>query len=129
MKTLRFPKFGSIDKVSDYAEGKAIHVDIDGRSQPVRLTIPYIFSICRIVGIKPLATRYHRTKRGWHITLFMGDESPSLTRNDIVTMQSILGSDPMREALNLMRVRAMRGKRVPKFWKQRWNILYDYKVE
>lgn len=45
---------------------------------------------------------------------------------ELIALQSILGDDPMRSALNLMRERNMKG--VPKFWRMRSNILYDYKV-
>lgn len=44
----------------------------------------------------------------------------------LVAMQAILGSDPMREALNW--VRASDPKQLRGHWAQRWNILYDRKI-
>lgn len=43
-----------------------------------------------------------------------------------VCVESILGDDPMRAAMNFARARNAR--RMPAFWRQRWNIFYDYKV-
>lgn len=63
--------------------------------------------------------RYDRTRRGWHVVIKIGRElEPAV----IVAAQTILGSDPHREAFNLMRVQQL--DTVPAFWKKRFNVLY-----
>jgi hypothetical protein len=123
---LRFEKFGHIDRVSDIPEGYAAHMDYDNPEGPP--SVPSLHSILRVIGSSANAISYSRTRRGWHITIILSER---LTRAELVALQSILGSDSMRESLNLMRCIQIRlsGKRLPKFWQQRWNILYDYKAK
>jgi hypothetical protein len=70
------------------------------------------------------AISYGRTKRGWHIGIL---HSSNLRPVERVALEAILGDDPMRAAMNFARAR--NEKRMPKFWKQRWNIFYSYKLE
>jgi hypothetical protein len=69
------------------------------------------------------AIRYSKSKRGWHVAVLLREKISPMVR---VAMEAILGDDPMRAAMNFARAR--NEKLMPKFWKQRWNILYDYKV-
>lgn len=57
---------------------------------------------------------------GFHITM----ELIPAPRNpeEVVAIQAMLGSDPYREASNLMR--AKKYYRVNKFWRERWNVFY-----
>jgi hypothetical protein len=63
---------------------------------------------------------YERTARGWHVVIGL---SISITPIETVALQAILGSDPRRESLNLMRVLYGGGS------DKRWNILYKRKLK
>ena len=89
-------------------------------------TAPNYRGIChvlRTLGLVPREVRYRRTRKGWHVLV---EHSSSLTATEQVCVQFALGSDRKRELLNLMRV--MRLANAPKFWKDRFNLLYDYKL-
>lgn len=74
-----------------------------------------------MLHINPTWIRHDRTKRGWHVSVRL---SKSLSPAEIVALQAVLGSDPRRESLNLMRVIFQRWERAP----QRWNLLYREKL-
>lgn len=59
---------------------------------------------------------------GWHIEIEVDPEPESL--EVVVALQTILGSDPMREACNLYRARMVAKGSVPKWMQERWNVLY-----
>jgi hypothetical protein len=84
---------------------------------------PHYRSMCvsfRIIGtVKPKWINYSRTRRGWHVEIGLNKRIGPL---EIVALQAVLGSDPRRECLNLMRV--MNGGAVDR----RWNILYSRKL-
>jgi hypothetical protein len=122
---LVFNKWGHIDRISNYPAGFALFVDIDSHTS-TKLRIPKINSLFRSAGIQSgySNVRYSRTKRGWHI-VFLLDEK--LTPVERVALESILGDDRMRASMNFARARNQ--SKMPKYWKQRWNILYDYKLE
>jgi hypothetical protein len=85
----------------------------------------------RTCGVRGVSARhfwacYHRTRRGWHASFQHG---LNLSEAETVSLQLILGSDPHREALNLMRAIALRKMRVPQFWRERFNILYASKPD
>jgi hypothetical protein len=99
-------------------------VDIDRQRAP---RIREIFSVCRIVGVSPLWIAYRRTNRGWHVILYLRDH---LHAAECIAFQACLGSDRRREALNLMRVLAIRRTPISDpFWRTRWNLLYERKLE
>ena len=61
-----------------------------------------------------------RSQRGgWHAEIVVSETVPPVY---CVAMQAALGSDGVREAINLCRVRA-RGQ-VSRYWRDRWNVLY-----
>ncbi len=67
----------------------------------------------------------HKARRspsgtGWHVII--RTEPEPCSPMEIVALQAILGSDPFREASNVMRVRNLR--KVGKHWGTRWNVLY-----
>lgn len=65
--------------------------------------------------------RYDRTRHGWHVVIAL---SGTITPLECVAMQAVLGSDPRREAYNVVRARAVARGDVPAFWRTRWNVLY-----
>lgn len=82
-----------------------------------------INSAFRAMGFSYTSCRISRTKRGWHYVFILRD---SLKPAERVAAEAILGDDPMRAAMNFARARNV--GRMPKHWKQRWNIFYDYKL-
>lgn len=114
---LRFESFGQLEYIgtNSYA---LVDVD-DNTSVP---TITFINSICRIIGVTPKNYCYQRTRRGWHIIIELMEK---LEHAELIAFQCILGDDPMRGALNLMRERNIKGAN--EFWKSRSNILYSGK--
>lgn len=61
--------------------------------------------------------------RGWHVEL---EVTPEPTPLEVVALQAILGSDRGREACNLHRARMVVSGRVrSKYWRERWNVLYE----
>ena len=77
----------------------------------------------RTIGIIPRQVRYSRTRKGWHVCIAYNG---SLSEAETVAVQFALGSDRKRETLNLMRI--LRLKNAPKFWRDRWNLLYEEKL-
>lgn len=43
---------------------------------------------------------------------------------EVVALQLLFGSDPIREAFNLHRARLVQAGQVPRFFRTRWNTLY-----
>jgi len=121
---LSFPKWGHIDEISNYPANRALFIDTDSLDT-ARLTILRINSKFRAMGLPEgySAIRFNRSKRGWHTVILLRKAISPVER---VAMESILGDDPMRAAMNLARAR--NEKRMPRYWKQRWNIFYDYKL-
>lgn len=76
------------------------------------------------MGLQYSACRFSRSLRGWHIAFLLVAKLSGIER---VCAESILGDDNFRSAMNFARAR--NAHRMPKFWKQRWNIFYDYKLE
>jgi hypothetical protein len=81
--------------------------------------------VARILGICPSAVCYKRTRRGWHVAIVFLEE---FTPIELISLQAILGSDPMREALNFMRLYHGKKRDIPLFWRNRSNILYEKKL-
>jgi len=121
---LRFDKWGHIDGISDYPVNRCLFIDTDSINSE-RLTILRINSIFRALGMSQgyTAIRFNRSRRGWHTVILL---KKSLSCIERVALEAILGDDPMRAAMNF--ARAKNAHRMPRFWKQRWNIFYDYKV-
>lgn len=96
--------------------------DFDFRHGP---SLRPFWAVCRIVGLRIKRIRLDRTARGWHTVLYIQE---SLTPSETVALQAILGSDDRREALNLMRVIAIRQRDPGGFWRDRWNLLFSEKL-
>lgn len=77
---------------------------------------------CSVWRWRPVVVRFDRTRRGWHIvaTATAPAGTPAM---QLVAAQAILGSDPNREAFNVMRAASLGS--VPPFWRSRWNVLYE----
>lgn len=120
-RLLHFSKYGHIDPITDYSQGNACFVDWD--SEQDVLPFPELASRIRVMDIRSHAICYKKTQRGHHAIILC---TKKLRPMELVAVQSILNSDPWREALNYRRARVIR--RASKYWRTRWNILYDYKV-
>lgn len=77
------------------------------------------------LGLKVSALRYDRTRKGWHVIVFLKE---ALEPAETVLCQFSCGSDSRRETLNSMRVLGMRKHGASKFWRDRFNILYSEKL-
>lgn len=75
--------------------------------------------LLRLWSLRVQYFRYDRTSRGWHVWIECRNRR---TPTEIVAMQAALGSDPIRESINLLRVRRLPNE--SKFWRSRWNVLY-----
>lgn len=96
-----------------------LYLDFDGRLP--RGLIDRIVWAVKLWQWTLVAIRYDRTQRGWHVVVGIQEKvRPAL----IVAAQAILGSDYKREAFNLMRVQSL--AHVPRFWRERWNVLYSH---
>lgn len=93
-----------------------------------------VWWVARVLGIKPKWIRYDRTKRGWHIvaewpkTAFKTRCPCGKKHHEpfaVLALQTILGSDFRREALNYMRLMSLRRDR---YAMAHWNILYERKL-
>lgn len=60
--------------------------------------------------------------RGHHVELRVSPRPK--TAMTVTALQTILGSDPYREACNVQRARMVDEKRVSRWWRSRWNVLY-----
>jgi hypothetical protein len=95
-----------------------VKLDIDGViSRDFSARLSWVFSA---LGYGVEAVRYDKTRRGWHVLIFVRRK---LAPRTVVALQAILGSDYRRETFNLLRVLSL-AKR-PMFWRERWNVLYN----
>ena len=98
-----------------------LKIDVDAHQQC--LTIGRLAAQARRAGVTIHWMRQERSRsgRGWHLLVAV---SPAIaSAMEIVALQAIFGSDPAREANNILRARAL--PHVPEFWQTRWNVLYD----
>lgn len=59
--------------------------------------------------------------RGWHVLIEVEPRPRSVM--EVVALQAILGSDPWREAMQMVRAKAF--PMVPDFMRNAWNVLYQ----
>ena len=95
-----------------------LYLDVDRRTPP-RL-IPFVTECCRRWGWPLRSIRYDRTKHGWHVVVGVRRRVPPAL---MLAAQAMWGSDPRREMFNLGRVQVLDD--MPKFWRDRWNVLYS----
>lgn len=67
-----------------------------------------------------IVRRRSPSSKGWHLVLTVIPRPESAV--EVVALQAILGSDPLREACNLHRANIF--PQVSPFWQDRWNVLY-----
>ena len=100
-------------------EGGILKLDIDRQRPPSMRIIEHRLNRA---GYELLATARRRSPggKGWHLWL---EVSPSpRSPVEVVALQAILGSDPLREAVTL--ARALVWDRTPVFAREWWNVLY-----
>lgn len=100
-----------------------LRIDVD-RDDRV-LTLSELHGRLRRAGKRALWLLQERSRslRGWHCTLRVSP--PCRTLDELVALQAICGSDPYREANNLLRARQI--GRVPAFWRRvsAVSVFYD----
>lgn len=100
-----------------------VYIDVDRAACP---RVVDLYAIFRVIHVRPVWICFRRTRRGWHAIVRLRDRLQSA---EIIALQACCGSDPRRETLNLMRVLSIR--RAPirnRFWRRRWNLLYQGKL-
>lgn len=116
----RLVRFGRIKEIASRSDRALL--DFDFRRVP---RLGPMWAVCRIVGLRPRSIRTDRTRRGWHVIVELNER---LQAAELVALQAVLGSDNRRECLNLMRVIGMRKHPVSPFWRRRWNLLFERKI-
>lgn len=120
IRRLTCSRFGIVKETAD---PRKLMLDFDRNARP---NLRPVWAVCRLVGLQPRMYRLDRTRKGWHVVIWL---SFPLTPAEIVAVQACMGSDPRREALNAMRVIAIRRNRIRnRFWSNRWNLLYAEKL-
>lgn len=124
---LHFRKFGKLSHFMDSIPlGEALYLDYDHIERNSDWLVNRRAFICwslHLCGVGWKCIAFRKTRRGYHCVVRLCRNHTNL---EIIALQAILESDPMREALNYMR--ATSTVEVSDFWKSRSNILYDYKV-
>lgn len=107
---------------------KALKIDLDlhdarKRYAAVRRVGFYFALFEELHDVAIVGVECHRTRHGVHIEAWVGAKH-EIADEAIVAMQAICGSDGVREALNLRRLRdaAFRGT-------GSWNVLFDERVK
>jgi hypothetical protein len=106
-------------EVKELARPDTTYCDYDGRRRP---DLERVWATAHMLDARIEWLRLDKTNRGWHLIVrWRRKWQPA----QIVALQAILGSDPAREALNLMRTLAKpAGRDEARFW----NILYERKL-
>lgn len=99
-----------------------LYIDIDGRLP--RTLVERVTWMCAVLRWRIVAVRIDRTRHGYHVVVGIRNR---LTPATIVAAQAILFSDWRREVFNLLRVSKLND--APKFWRDRWNVLYSRHVK
>jgi hypothetical protein len=96
-----------------------LKLDIDRQRRP---SLAHMAQLLNRAGYGLLDYEIHRSPggRGWHCYLWV-DPLPR-TPMEVIALQAVLGSDPQREACNLLRARKM--WRTPGFARSWFNVLY-----
>lgn len=103
---------------------RELRIDLDGRRLPLRVMMARLARANR--RLVALGERRSPSGRGWHQWIQVRPAPRSAI--EIVALQLLLGSDPLREAYNIVRALAVDGKQVSRFWRcqDRWNVLYRW---
>lgn len=105
--------------MKEFSDPTLVMCDYD---TPILPPIHELWRVFHVLRITPEWMRFDRTAHGWHMVLKLPRKLPMLAT---VALQAILGSDPRRETLNLMRALTS-----PKgFAAERWNVLFERKIK
>jgi len=105
--------------MKQFSDPTVVMCDYDTPRCPSMWEINRVF---HILDIRPEWIRFDRTRHGWHMIIQL---RKPLEKCALVALQAILGSDPRRETLNLMRALSVR---MSAFAARRWNVLFEYKL-
>lgn len=96
-----------------------LKLDLDRRRPPSIRRLRFLLGRAGY-RLGALVMRRSPSGRGWHVWI----ETDPRPRHpaEVVALQSILGSDPTREAVTLYR--GMAWQRTPAFAREWWNVLY-----
>jgi len=99
-----------------------LRLDVDAPRRP--LTLGTLAMLCRRAGYRPVWLLQQRSPggTGWHLECCLSPEPKSAM--EVAALQAVLGSDRAREACNVGRARLVDGKRIPRWWRERFNVLY-----
>lgn len=100
-----------------------LKLDYDTPQMP-RDFVSRVRQLAELLEARVPVVMLRRTRRGWHAVIQLS--GVTLDPGAIVAAQALLGSDPVRELLNLSRVVAL--PRLPKMWRSRWNVLFAAKL-
>lgn len=97
------------------------HLRIDWDAESDRLPIARVRALIERAGhdVKRWERRKSPSTKGWHLRIELRKKPAAM---EVVALQLLLGSDPLREASNIRRAKGLR--RAPLFWRHRWNVLY-----
>jgi hypothetical protein len=101
-------------------EQAVLKLDIDaGQVLPTHRVIDHRLARA---GYERVVCTYRRSPGGdgWHVELWVEPQPESPL--EVVALQAILGSDPLRESCNMVRAKAF--AQASPFWRDRWNVLY-----
>lgn len=100
----------------------ALLVDLDRRRVSAAWGVA-LWDTLRRVGLTVQGVRWDRTRRGWHVLVWVRERLDLGTQ---VAVQLLLGSDRARETFNAFR--AVRIRHAPPLWRRRANVLYAEKL-
>jgi len=100
----------------------AWHLRVDWDTDGDRLSIKRVRGLLERAGhnVKRWQCKRSPSRKGWHLRVELRKEPRPM---EVVALQLLLGSDPLREASNMRRAKGLR--RAPAFWRARWNVLYQ----
>lgn len=103
---------------------RELRLDLDGARLPLLEVVRRLARVGRtLVTIRETRSP---SGRGWHQWIVIRPAPRSAV--EIVALQLLLGSDPLREAYNLRRALAVDSGTVSVYWRMqdRWNVLYQW---
>lgn len=101
-------------------EQAILKLDVDRARCPTWKRLRFILSRGGY-GLNGVIARKSPSGKGWHLWIEVTPRPR--TRVEVVALQAILGSDPLREAVTLMRAKAT--ARMPAWADNWWNVLYQ----
>ena len=108
---------------------RLLYLDIDEPQSVERVTQlnNQVYRIASMIHVTLELKAVHTTKNGFHAVVNAEwPDMKELTPAETVCLQLLLGSDPKREAFNLLRAHTLGD--APAFWQDRWNVLYYEKL-